>query len=260
MTKHKAFLINYKFEMVAFIVNILVAIITFSVTTAFFALVISVGIFTLSTFVVIYYKTKDKDFYFIPLDSHDSGKEWVGRGVFKYVINENCFEITNSDAGFIFPKVLTWDDYTVEFDFKISNKALGFVVRAVDLSNYIMMQCSYDGINPHIRQDGQWIVFSHTGTGLSFASPLNIDLWHHAKLVCEKRSVRVAIYKNNNNAIFDRHWIIPENITVEYKENLEAEKTIKLSKAVDFDFGAMGFRDYGHERAFIKNVFIEKLF
>ena len=105
MNKSKAFIRQYQYELIAFVINIISASLSVWLTTPKIAFVMAIAVFTLSIFVVIYFKTKDRDFYFMPLDKPGCEKDWVGRGKFAFVRNEKCFEITDSHAGYIFPKI-----------------------------------------------------------------------------------------------------------------------------------------------------------
>ena len=259
MRKLKTLIRNHKYEFIAFLVNIIVAYVTFQFFRDNLAVFItSVFIFTASLIFIIYQKTKDKDFYFAPLDKPGSEKDWVGRGRFAYVRNENCFEITDSHTGYIFPKTANWDDYKFECDFKIVKISLGCIVRAMNLSNYVMYQLFYDKVKPHLRINGEWIVTEEN----TFEEKLKPDNWYKLAIICEKRSVRINI-KDGKVSLFDRHFIIPPQMGVVYREvdtkGEETKRETRLLQNIDFDFGSIGFRNHGEERAFIKNVYLEKL-
>jgi len=269
MTKRKirVFFKTYIYEIIALSVNLLIAITArmyFANTLMFyFSLVF---ILTLSFAFLLYFKTRDKGFYYLPLDKPGEGKNWVGKGKWEYVRTENCFVVTDSYVGHIFPRTILWDDYSFEFDFKIVNKTCGWIVRAVNLSNYIMLQCALGGINPHIRLDGQlpgglgqeWTRWEHHegDVGLSFKKNLEQDKWYRAVITCDKRSIKTVIF-DEKGKIFDRHWIIPDVFVVPY-ETTEGKKML-LHRQIDFDFGAIGFRNSGNERAFVKNVYVQRL-
>jgi hypothetical protein len=196
------------------------------------------------------------------MDKPGSEKDWIGIGKFFYMINEKCYEITESHAGYIYPSVLDWSDYRFEFDFKIINSCLAWIVRASNLSNYVMLQCGLKGIDPHIRLNGQWIIKRHEepDVNLSFEKTLSPDTWYKAKIICEKRNLRIVIY-NKKNPIFDRHWKIPEQLVINYKvaPDPKDKRAVQFIQNIDFDFGAIGFRDHGDEKGLIKNIYIEKL-
>lgn len=252
---------THKYEIIASLINIVVAFVAFHFKDNLIVFVASVVIFTASLIFIIYQKIRDRDFYFLPLNKPDQVKDWVGRGDFAYMRSEECFEITQSHSGWIFPKTLTWDDYSFEFDFKIARSTCGFIVRAQDLSNYIMMQIATDGINPHIRLDSEWIPWQHNDpqANLTFEHKLSLDTWYKAKIYCDKRRIRMTIF-DKKKKIFDRSWEIKERMLVVYPApGDDRSKDTQVMRQVDFDFGAIGFRNHGDERAFVKNVYVEKL-
>src|SRR3990167_3328839 len=222
MNKSKAFIRQYQYELIAFVINIISASLSVWLTTPKIAFVMAIAVFTLSIFVVIYFKIKD------------------------------------SHAGYIFPKIAIWDDYKLECDFKIVNTSLGCIVRAVNLSNYVMYQLFYDRIKPHLRINGEWIVTEES----SFENKLKPDKWYKLTIICEKRSIRINV-EDEKETLFDRHFTIPPQMGVVYRElNQKGEETkrqTQLLQNIDFDFGSAGFRDHGDERAFIKNIYLEKL-
>jgi hypothetical protein len=121
-----------------------------------------------------------------------------------------------------------------------------------------MLQCSEEGINPHIRIDSIWVTshYDDPAVNLKFERPLSPDTWYRSKIICEKRNIRIIIYKEKE-AIFDRHWILPPEIFAEYIKS-NGDK-FELRHELDFDMGAIGFRDYGDEKGLVRNVYVEKL-
>lgn len=248
---------RYKYELIALCVNVVVALLALQFQT-FQLFVASFTIFALSLVLIVYLKTRDRDYYYEPLDHAGSKKPWVGRGIFQYVSSENAFEITGSNAGFIMPRTIQWDDYQFDFDFKISASCLGWIVRATNLSSYVMLQCGLDGINPHIRINGAWIPKSHgdDDVNMTFENKLSLDKWYRGVVTTEKRSIKVAIY-DGKTLVFDRHWTIPDMMTAELTQT--DKKKLRYFQELDFDFGAIGFRSYGDEKAYVKKVYVEKL-
>lgn len=255
MTKKRAFWRNYKYELISFIVNVVVAVIAFLYATQTIALGIILTIFLISTFVVIYYKTKDRVFFFYPFDDFGQDQDWAGIGTLKFVRNEKCYEITDSHIGFILPRTLGWDDYSFSLAFKITNTSFGYIVRALNLSNYVMHQIFTDHIKTHLRIDGHWIVLQE----IPFDENLSMSRWYHLNVTCDKRSVRMKIEGSKN----DLNIIIPSEMMIQQKEvnekGEESGRTIRYMQNVDFDFGAVGIRNHGSERALIRNFVIEKM-
>lgn len=258
MRKITTFYKQYKYDLTAFVVNIVVAYIAFYFRDNTLIFLISTIIFTASLIFIIYQRTKEKDLHLISLNKPGQEADWVGRGTFKYIRNENAFEITNSSVGFIYPKTSLWDDYYFECDFKILKMSLGLIFRAQNLSNCVMIQIFDKRIKSHLRINGEWIVYVDEQTSAN----LNNDKWYKAQVFCEKRKIRLKIL-DGHKSLIDRHITIPDNMAVVVKHESSKEggeqEVIKQIINVDFDFGSFGLRNYGQESALVKNIYVEKL-
>ncbi len=215
--------------------------------------------------VVVYFRTKEDRhrLHYLPLTKPREKDNWVGKGTWEYSKSNGAYLITNSLNGFIFNKCLLWTDYAVDFEFKIVRDNCGWIVRARDLSNYVMLQCGLDQINPHIKRNGIFFI-SHgkdPGVNLTFDTQLRLDLWYKAIIHCEKSRLTIRISDQKQQPIFDRIWTIPERQVFRYKEKIGEEdkesKTIVLP--VDLDFGTIGFRCWGHEQSLIRDLLIRKI-
>lgn len=155
--------------------------------------VIQAVIILVSAVVLIYLRVRDKDFYFIPLTSRKDKDDWIGKGAFDYDRNNNCYSISNSEAGYIYSKCLTWSDCRVSFNFKIIKTCIGIIMRAINLSNYIMLQIQEDGIRPHIRINGGWKAWEIAETKMGFRSKISLDKWYKCILVCDKNRIDIKL-------------------------------------------------------------------
>lgn len=258
MTKTKAFFKNFKYELISLFVNLVITLISFLITTPNLTFLLLILVFFMSTLTFIYIKTKESNFYFYSFDNYGQDRDWVGRGTFKFLQNELCYEITNAGSGYILPKTSTWDDYKFQFDFKIIKSSIGIIVRADNLSNYVMYQFFADKYKSHFRINGQWIVFEE----IKLDQKIEIEQWNNALVNCDKRNITITI-SNTNRIIFVKHLNIPDSIVVVHKQlnndNKETNKEINFRQDIDFDFGSVGFRNHGNEKAFIRNVLIEKI-
>lgn len=220
---------------------------------------LSIVIIFISLGVIIYLRSRDKDFYFIALTRRKDKDDWIGRGQFDYERTQNCFSITNSDPGYIYPKCLTWSDYKFEFRFKIISDCLGAIVRAVNLSNHAMLQIGLDGVRPHIRINGGWSVWEHKDVGLTFNGKLSRDNWYRCVLSCEKGSINIKIFDEKGGTIIDREWGIPQgNVVFSFRKDEEDVKPVNIPFPINLEYGSVGFRNWGSEKALIRNVLIEK--
>jgi len=258
MNQFNSFVRQYKYEFIAFLVNVVTALVSVLLTPPAISLVVVVAVFTLSVFSVIYFKTQDRDFYFLPMNKLGSEQDWVGRGKLSFQRTENCYEITDSDVGFIFPKTSNWDDYKYECDFKIVKKYFGCIVRATNLSNYVMFQLRQDKkIRVHLRISGEWIIIEEPSI-----EKINPNEWYRLETVCDKRKVRVIVrHVSNRKKLVDCYFNIPDVVEVVRKRVDENGKVVeeKYRQIIDFDFGSVGVRNYPSESAFIKNIYLEKL-
>jgi hypothetical protein len=129
------FVKNFKYDFLSVLGAIVAPFITFyfgwDKRTELAVLVISLIFFL---YIVIHLRLRDKDFYFISLKHAKDKYDWIGAGTFEYSRTDNCFKLTNAEAGFIYSQCLIWSDYRLEFEFKIIEKCLGVIIRATNLS------------------------------------------------------------------------------------------------------------------------------
>ncbi len=157
MKRLSFFLRSYKFDLLTAIFAILSYFFSFKLFSNEEAVLTSSLIITLiSVSLIIYLRLKEKDFFFLDLKRHADRDDWIGRGNFVFNKSNKAFLISKSEAGFIFSKTLNWSDYSLEFEFKILQDCLGIIVRAINLSDYVMLQVRDYGIRPHIRINGGW--------------------------------------------------------------------------------------------------------
>lgn len=224
---------------------------------------ISILLTIILSVLTLYFHFKEKDFYYIALDDYSDKENWFGTGKFEYDKTNNAYIIADTDAGFIFSKCLQWKDYSVKGSFKILNKHLGVILRASDLSNYIMLQVTKNSIRPHIRANGGWIPFETDVTGLTFEKKIKDGKWYEFAFIVKGDLVEIKIF-NNDEMLIDKTWkIINGRISVPIyrKEDEKRESpTHILDLIVSYDYGSIGFRN-GHdkERALIKNLLIKNI-
>lgn len=211
--------------------------------------------------IIIFLKLKSRDFYFIFLDNYTDKKDWVGNGYFDYDQKNKSFLIKDSDAGFIFSKCFDWTDYEISCEFKILNNCLGVILRASDLSNYLMLQINKkaNGIRPHFRANGGWLPKEPEEYGLKFENSLEDGHWYKLVVTVNKNIVNIIMSKNDK-CIFERQWDVPSthlSFPVRKKENTE-EQIGMLDINKDYSYGTVGFRDGHGEKALVRNLLIKK--
>lgn len=252
---------NFKFDILTTFSTTILAVIAYMFWQKQLTVLLSTILFVvIFLIVVIYLQVKDKDFYFISLTRREDKDDWIGSGIFEYVKVASCFQITNTDpGGYIFSKCLTWSDYKYEFGFKIVNECLGAIVRAVNLSNLGMLQITKSGIRAHICINGGWFFWEAKDTGLAFGEALSLDKWYVCQIFCEKQDITIKIYEEKE-LIFDRQWKIPGGkIEFSFPKNEHDKNPIKIPSPINLEYGSVGFRNSGNEKALIKNVLVEKM-
>ena len=246
---------KYLYEILTTLVAITVSVITFTkfFWNTQFLIIIEISIYLLALVIILYIRQKDKDLYFTTLTKRRHVEDWIGKGKFEYSKIYRCFLITNSDAGFIFSKCFLWNNYKFSFEFKIIRSCIGAVIRAINLSNYVMIQLTPDKIRPHIRVNGGWYIWEETDVKI-----LSFDKWYKCSISCEQDFISVKIF-DTKNRVFDRVWKIPQgNINFKFGNN-EGKKSIIIPFPINLEYGTVGFRNWGDEAALVRNVLIEKI-
>jgi len=220
------------------------------------AFILSIAVTLVVTIMIIYSKTREKDFYFLPLQSRSDKDDWLGEGTFQYDRVQKAFVVTNSHSGFILSKSLAWSDYRFEFEFKIFQASIGAIVRAANLSNLAMLQIFDDHIKAHIRINGLWLAWEPVE--LRFQEKLDLNQWQRCQLDCDKNSIRIRVYQAKK-LILDRRWNIPVGPLVFVSESQDKQTKISIPFPINLEFGTVGFRNDGAENAAVKNSLLEKL-
>lgn len=226
----------------------------------FFNLVFSVSTIILLLLLVVLLKKKEKKFYYLPMQKRDDIQNWLGSGKYEYKPSLNSFYVGHNDPGHIFAPTLNWSNYSFKFQFKIEHACIGAVVRAVNLSNFIMLQIREDGIRPHIKINGSYKTFEINETGFSFSKNLSKDEFYDCNIRAENNQIFIKI-SLNKNIIFQRVWNIPQgSMLFEFRENNEdAKPKASIPFPINLEYGSVGFRNSSNEAGVVKNVLIEKL-
>ena len=255
--KIKYFLKRYKNEIATAIVSfILTAVSLIFVDDIKISMSLSLLVIFVGLVVTIYFRLKERAFFYIPFDRRDDKDDWAGEGNFEYFRTDESYVITQSYSGFIFQKIFTWTDYRVVFDFQIINKCLGVILRTINLSNYVMLQINCTGIRPHLRINSGWKIEEANAAGLEFRKPLLKNTWYKCEVLCDKKIISIKIL-DKNNIIYDQKWEIPSGAVL--FEFGEKDKKVMIPFPIDLEYGTIGFRNYGHEKALVRNLLVEKI-
>jgi len=221
----------------------------------------SIIITTVGLFFNILLLVRNRDFYYLSLTNRNDSEKWIGAGQFKFDRVNNCYSITGSDGGFIFSPTLFWDDYTLELDFKIVNTCIGVILRAINLSDYTMLQIREDGIRPHIKINGGWSITEAQKAGLVFKKDMiSKDLWYKCRLSCDKNIIGIKILDLKYKTLFDRQWEIPTG-SIKFSFNDDSGNPAKshIYFPINLEYGSFGFRDSHDEKGLIKNLLVRKI-
>ncbi len=255
------FIRNYKIDLWTSFIAFILAIITYKFSkdyeTRFIA---SSLIITISLLVIIYNRVRIRDFVFSALTWRRDKRKWIGYGDFEYSPVEKAYFITNSEQGYICSDCFGWSDYNMKFDFRINDQCLGVLLRAKDSSNYVMIQIRIDSIRPHIRVNGGWQIWEPAVTKFTINKPLSSDNWYYCQINCCKRELKIII-KEKGKEIFNRNWEIPVGyLMLQFYQPIgSSTQKVDLPFPINLEYGTVGFRNCGAEKAFIKNVLVEKI-
>lgn len=219
---------------------------------------VSLVVVVVTLFIIIYLRSKERDFTFSALTRRKDKDSWVGHGVFQFARVQNAYEITNAEPGYIHSHILTWSDYKLIFDFKLAKYGLGVVIRAVNLANYVMLQITQSGIRPHIRINGGWRIWEDAEAGLVFDNKLEFGTWYQCEIYCDKGTITIKMFSNRKK-FFERFWNVPKGSVVFKFKKDENDEGTDIPFPITLEYGSIGFRQSGDEKAFVKNVLVEKI-
>lgn len=258
--KAQYFIRTYKYDLAGAMVALFSTLIPLFFNNVY-AFISSLLIIVASLLYVIFQKSKDKEFYYLSLQDRKNIENWIGSG-FQYKKSENCYLLNNAEPGVIFSPTLNWSDYRFRFQFKIEKNCVGIIVRAVNLSNYVMLQIRNDCIRPHVRVNGGWSISEPNVTNFYIKKNLSSDTWYTCETKCENDSITIVISKNKK-VFFNRIWQIPKgSVIFNFRESDEQKKnplSVKIPFSINLEYGAAGFRNSSNEIALVKEVLIEKI-
>lgn len=167
--------------------------------------------------------------------------------------------VTDSDAGGLAKPCRLWEDYIFEFETKIAQSNSSWIIRASDILNYVMLQCTQNEIRPHFRMNGLW--FAQNPVPLP--DPLPINEWFKVQIrVSGTRVVVKVVHDEKERVLLDRYLLKPEVMKV---QTMSVKTTSgSFSESVDlafsFPLGTVGFRESGEsECAHFRAVRVVKL-
>ena len=84
-------------------------------------------------------------------------------------------------------------------------------------------------------------------------------MWHKIQFTLDKNDISIKIIHGDKTDDYCGHWTVPSGIVYFNYSGTREEKGINIPMPIIVEYGSIGFRNDGHESAYIKNVLIEKM-
>jgi hypothetical protein len=182
-------------------------------------------------------------------------KNWQYEGYWQLETMEGrrVLTVTNSEDGGTASPCTSWRDYVFEFDMKLINARIGWLVRARDLDNCVMLQLRQTEIMPHFRHQGKWYLAERVP--LQFEVPLRT--WFHVRIeVRGERIVAMVRLDGKETEVFNDLVLRPGKRKVwPWPANAGHIETLDVS----YEYGSPGFRTWDNEQALFKNIKVTRI-
>lgn len=215
----------------------------------------------------------------------------------KVVKRDKEFSVTSSGSGMLFKHY--WRDFNAEFGFKFEGENgnplkpaldgednyLGFVFRARDFDNYFMLSIGVKKykkqkekefllITPHVKVGGAWDVFIGEKTLVEEVTTFSVDGDNKLVIQVKKNVLKLWVEKpdkkwgQENQKVKTKErepfftWHLPTHYLINWGEEKEADSHAPGdSSKIPFrnSIGRIGFRAYGEEKFWIRNLTITTL-
>ncbi len=168
--------------------------------------------------------------------------------------DDYILSVTNSGEGGIVKHCRLWNDYIFEFETKIVHSNTTWVIRARDILNYVMLQCGRAEIIPYFKVNGFWL----TLPSVPLLTTLPLNEWFAVRIKVSGIKILVQVTINGQkHTLLDQELLRPGIFQGEVRTLEGDEKPTNI--AVSYPLGSVGFREYGDERAYFRNVRVTKL-
>jgi hypothetical protein len=119
-----------------------------------------------------------------------------------------------------------------------------------------MLQCETNKLRVHYRLQGNWVVIEET----KFPFKIQLREWFHVEIeVKNVRLVAKITYNAKTHTVLDSNTLQPRVIPIVPVYNENTNSAAKINWACSYPHGSVGFRQYGDEVAYFKNVKVVKL-
>jgi len=180
--------------------------------------------------------------------------EFSGGWSLENLVEGRTLIVTDSEVGGISKWCLSWKDYVFEFDTKLIASDCGWLIRAMDLENYVMLQLREKEILPHFLRDrGNWFRDFNRRAPLQFQIPLG--RWFRVRIRVEnERVVTWIVLDGKEKEVLNLGLLQPGPRKV---WPLHSEQITIID--VSYPHGSIGFRAWGDEQAFFRNIRVEQI-
>jgi len=171
--------------------------------------------------------------------------------------------VSESQDGGITKKGFSWSDYEFSFETKVVKDASGWLIRAANRNNYVMIQLSLkDGgkpmLRPHYRyfdQEAPWISLGEVG----IETEIKRLEWIKVKIVVRGSTVDVFL-----DGKHELHLFLPDPVRLEKVRKVhdlygDEVKQAEGFVALNYPTGRVGFRCEAQEHAHFKDVRVKPL-
>jgi hypothetical protein len=123
-----------------------------------------------------------------------------------------------------------------------------------------MLQITQTGIRPHVRINGAWTIQEAENVNLIFPDGrLSLDQWYKCHVSCDKEAINIKI-DDKKGEVLNRQWRLPQgNLIFSFKRDEEDTRPVNIPFPINLEYGTVGFRNSGNEKALMKNVLVEKI-
>lgn len=145
----------------------------------------------------------------------------------QWSLDDGVIGVTKENPVGIFKSGASWENYKFSFEFRIMNKAAGWIVRAMSSDKkFVMIQCNNQQIRPHLFWPGESDV-------REIDHKLSLNAWNKAKTKVHGHSIKVYI---NDTLVFSDSELLTK-----------------------YPMGTVGFRCWGDEHALFRKIKVVKL-
>jgi hypothetical protein len=122
-----------------------------------------------------------------------------------------------------------------------------------------MLQIGEKGIRPHVFINGGYLVWEIPKSSLSYKKSIIKDQWYKCSIICENKTIFIKIC-TDKEVICDKAWEIPDGkMEFLFKKDDNNKSPIAIPFPINLEHGTLGVRNWGNEKALVKNVLIKKI-